>query len=949
METQLRALARHAFRFKVYSFQGQAYENLFVEVMQHKNRQFRPVKPQGRFGDRKNDGFDPHRGQYYQVFAPEDLRKNPSAAIRKVREDFAGLKVAWKGIQEFFFVINDKYRGAYPEIESTLNEIKQQHKLKVCKPFLAQDLEATLFSLPDDVIASVTGLILSGTGINLKYEFGGKLQEIPATSFIANEALPRAVRKKNVIDQQRHYLHDKLSKLAGAQLAQQILLQVNDADKALLALVGTGNILSRSEYLERLFTNVSWKPFVTRMRKRGCILQNSGFIDLAGNVEEALFHDKLYARSSHESWISVLLPNSHYWDLALALCIHLVAVSDWKRLIEHAHNMIFSVEENWVSRMFFDVLSRIDTPKILKKLSSEDKVFLFDAIGTYQIHQNNNTDALESFRKMLRIARSTHNSWGIRQAFLHIGIAWLNIGNLHKAELSYRKAEAGARTHRDYFLLGRVLNNLFYCLKERDATLAARVIKESIKIKRRHRDRMGLGASYTALGIQAADTNRYGESVMWFRRTERIAHRFGELYAEAQSLHNQSNSLLALKRYEDAIACEQRAYKIAKGLERPDLLELAVVGLALALYRGGRKKAALTMFLEAYDIKIARGDISGAVTALSDAGATALHFRDHLTAIKYFRRAIQVGLKNRVYNSIEIPILNLASVWTEQKKRHQAFMLLTNHVDRLESMRQWEIVVPLLRRMIVMREGNQSDQKQVNALWTRALMGAEKSGNIKLQIDLLKQRCSFFRDRGDAFGALKTIISLVQLLRRRPEFLVEYLETLTEFANEVQKLGDYNSAESIYRSILGVAKRTKFNRLCSISLTNLGEVLRRTERPIKAIPLYRQAIKMAEIDGDDEGRLVTEHNLALALQAIDKIASANILLGKVLDKSRRRMDWKSHGNAWLALGDIALSGGKYYLARNRYQKAKDVGLIHGVMHLVQEARDREHQLNTALR
>ncbi len=92
LDTHLRADARLAFRLKVHSFDGQAFEDLFVQVMQYKNPNFRPVKPQGRFGDRKNDGFDQQRGAYYQVYAPEDLRKNPAAAVKKARQDFEKLR-----------------------------------------------------------------------------------------------------------------------------------------------------------------------------------------------------------------------------------------------------------------------------------------------------------------------------------------------------------------------------------------------------------------------------------------------------------------------------------------------------------------------------------------------------------------------------------------------------------------------------------------------------------------------------------------------------------------------------------------------------------------------------------------------------------------------------------------------------------------------------------------
>ena len=45
-----------------------------------------------------------------------------SKAIQKAKEDFDGLYQYWSQIsdpEEYYFVINDKYKGSYPEVEKT--------------------------------------------------------------------------------------------------------------------------------------------------------------------------------------------------------------------------------------------------------------------------------------------------------------------------------------------------------------------------------------------------------------------------------------------------------------------------------------------------------------------------------------------------------------------------------------------------------------------------------------------------------------------------------------------------------------------------------------------------------------------------------------------------------------------------------------------------------------
>jgi hypothetical protein len=130
--------------------------------MRSANSDFKKVKPQGNIGDRKNDGFIPNQGIYYQVYAPENPTGNPSAAIKKIEADLDGLISYWSNqhnykISDFYFVFNDKYHGAYPDIYTTLHNLQSQYDLSVCDVFLSSDLEDIFMELDADSIASICG------------------------------------------------------------------------------------------------------------------------------------------------------------------------------------------------------------------------------------------------------------------------------------------------------------------------------------------------------------------------------------------------------------------------------------------------------------------------------------------------------------------------------------------------------------------------------------------------------------------------------------------------------------------------------------------------------------------------------------------------------------------------------------------------------------------------
>jgi hypothetical protein len=158
------AVADRFVQLRIHQANGSAYEDLFVEVMTLRYADFRPVKPQGAVGDRKNDGYREKAGIYYQVYAPEKPDDKVLAAVRKIGEDFEGLMAFWNTlcpILGFNFVFNDKFKGAYPEIEATLLQLKKTHNLADCRCFLAKDLMEEISKLDDRSLLKITGIIPS--------------------------------------------------------------------------------------------------------------------------------------------------------------------------------------------------------------------------------------------------------------------------------------------------------------------------------------------------------------------------------------------------------------------------------------------------------------------------------------------------------------------------------------------------------------------------------------------------------------------------------------------------------------------------------------------------------------------------------------------------------------------------------------------------------------------
>jgi hypothetical protein len=168
-----KVFARTLFRLKIHVASGQEFENLFSNIMMKKHPNFRPVRVQGAIGDRKNDGYIREEGRYFQVFSPEEINSTTRAkAEKKAIDDFEGLYKLWncdgREVKEYVFVLNDKFNGAYTEINDAIDQISIRYpSLEKASLFLASHLEDVLFSLDNDLISFFVGPIPNAENIDL--------------------------------------------------------------------------------------------------------------------------------------------------------------------------------------------------------------------------------------------------------------------------------------------------------------------------------------------------------------------------------------------------------------------------------------------------------------------------------------------------------------------------------------------------------------------------------------------------------------------------------------------------------------------------------------------------------------------------------------------------------------------------------------------------------------
>lgn len=140
---------------------AQAFQDLFWKIAPLAFDNFEKVKPQGKKGDEKNDGYRKGEGIFYQVYSPEKPQRNEQAAISKMVKDFQGLFNFWNDIEpvkEFNFVFNDKFSGSYPDLFKALADLQQSIPGITFNIFKADDLMRLFRELPPAIQLEVINL-----------------------------------------------------------------------------------------------------------------------------------------------------------------------------------------------------------------------------------------------------------------------------------------------------------------------------------------------------------------------------------------------------------------------------------------------------------------------------------------------------------------------------------------------------------------------------------------------------------------------------------------------------------------------------------------------------------------------------------------------------------------------------------------------------------------------
>jgi ABC-3C protein len=154
-----RAFFELHFRVAFMERRGEAFQDFFASIMEKAHpADFQRVRPWGRLGDRKNDGYLRSERTLFQVYAPNELES--SVTIRKIEEDFAEALPYWRDHFSTWIFVHNSREGLGPEVLKKLLDLGLSHPHLKVRHWGFEELRQRAFQSSEPDMVSLLGSAL---------------------------------------------------------------------------------------------------------------------------------------------------------------------------------------------------------------------------------------------------------------------------------------------------------------------------------------------------------------------------------------------------------------------------------------------------------------------------------------------------------------------------------------------------------------------------------------------------------------------------------------------------------------------------------------------------------------------------------------------------------------------------------------------------------------------
>jgi hypothetical protein len=150
--------AHYEQQLKLYFYEKKwgEFQNFFSELMGLRYpSDYVPVRPWGKLGDMKNDGYLKSKRLLFQLYAPIVI--SDATAIKKIDEDFLGAYAHWEKYFDSWFFVHNGMSGLGPHILKKLLDLELAHPPVKLGQWGFHEIRKEVFELSDPDLAFLLG------------------------------------------------------------------------------------------------------------------------------------------------------------------------------------------------------------------------------------------------------------------------------------------------------------------------------------------------------------------------------------------------------------------------------------------------------------------------------------------------------------------------------------------------------------------------------------------------------------------------------------------------------------------------------------------------------------------------------------------------------------------------------------------------------------------------
>lgn len=157
MDNVSRAFYEVLFDNKFLRLKGIAFQDFVCDILERRysGGDFIRVRPWGKIGDRKNDGYIASRRMLLQMYAPNEMTVQKT--IQKMEEDYTEAVPYWKKFFDIWTFVHNSREGLGPEQTKKLLELNSMHTNIRCIPWGFPEIRKEIFQLSDPDLVSLLG------------------------------------------------------------------------------------------------------------------------------------------------------------------------------------------------------------------------------------------------------------------------------------------------------------------------------------------------------------------------------------------------------------------------------------------------------------------------------------------------------------------------------------------------------------------------------------------------------------------------------------------------------------------------------------------------------------------------------------------------------------------------------------------------------------------------